>query len=343
MSEHRSDVRKDDIQNALAIVNGYQRTCLAAAAVQLGIFDKLAEGDETLDRLAADLGLHRGALARLLRALNAIGLVDQQGDRACLTGSARLFLKGGFSSALRAWAILTGGEYLALWGRLADSVRTGEAVFERVFNCSPWKHRQDSRALNDAFNEVTSAEQLRTSSMLLRAYDFGGHRCVVDVGGGHGNLVVGVLKKHPHMHGIVFDLPHVVSGAEARVAAAGVGDRCQVVGGSFLESVPCGADVQILKHVLHNWDDDNGVRILRNARKALDPGGRLLIVEDVVGSDIATAAPVVMLDIHMLVVHGGRERTLAEYDRMLSDSGFSRVRHMVTRPGVPDVIEAAPI
>jgi predicted transcriptional regulator len=330
-----------DLGHVLKVVNGYQQTCLVAAAVELALFDEIAAGAETIDDLASRLRVDRSALARLIRALAAIGFVTQAEERVSLTGCGSALVDGGIASSIRSWTFLVGGEYLQLWGNLARSVRTGAPVFESVFACSPWKHREDHPALNDAFNRVTSAEQTRAIAALLRAVDLAECRCVMDVGGGHGNLLAGALTKHPGLGGILFDLPHVVAGAEASLRKIGVAERCRVIGGSFLERIPAGADVQILKHVLHNWDDERCGTILRNARAAIENDGKLLILENVVpADDVGAALPIVMLDIHMLVVHGGRERTLAEYKALLESAGFRLGRYMATRAGAPDIIEA---
>lgn len=339
----KTNVQHDDIARVLSMVNGYQQTCLVAAAVQLGLFERLADGAQTVGALADELAVDRNALARLVRALTAIGLVSTKGDCAALAAGGRLLLKSGFASGIRAWTLLIGGEYLRSWGNLAESVRTGGSVFETVFACSPWQHRKNNPALNEAFNHVTSAEQVRTISALIRGYDFSGRKCVADIGGGHGNLLGGVLAKYPTLQGIAFDLPHVVDGARPALLKAGVMDRCRIVGGSFLDAIPVGADVHVLKHVLHNWDDQHCIRILTNLRSAIADGGSLLILEDVIPADnLASGLSVVMLDIHMLVVHGGRERTLAEYEKLLAAAGFGLARHIATRAGVPDILEAIP-
>jgi hypothetical protein len=332
-----------DIDRVLGLIDAYRQTCVVAAAVQLGVFEELARGEKTCDELAGTLLLHRDGLWRLLRALDALGLVARLGDRASLTNAGHLLTVGGFAPSLRAWTVLVGAEFLALWGRLADSVRTGRSVFNEVFACSPWEHRAADASLNGALNRVTSGEQARALSALLHANDFTRRRCIADIGGGHGNLVAGVLRKYPALRGMIFDLPHVVTGAEAPLARARVADRCRIVGGSFLDSVPSGADVHVLKHVLHNWDDDHCVRILRNSRASIEADGRLLILENVVpADDFATALPMIMLDLHMLVVHGGRERTRDEYETLLGRAGFKLSRHVTVRPGAPDLIEAIP-
>jgi hypothetical protein len=344
LREDKSNGGPGDVERVLGMVNAYRQTCVVAAAVELKLFEKLAIAEATVDELAGALRVDCGGLGRLLRALAALGLVTRREERATLTNAGRLLSAGGLADGIRAWTVLIGGEYLSLWGRLADSIRAGRSVFENTFGCSPWEHRESNPTLNEAFNRVTSGEQVRTISALLRAYDFAGRRCIADVGGGHGNLVAGVLRKYAGLRGIVFDLPHVVTGAETALAEAGVADRCRIIGGSFLETAPAGADVHVLKHVLHNWDDDHCVQILRNLRSAIDSDGRLLILENVVpDDDVATALPVIMLDIHMLVVHGGRERTRAEYERLLRRAGFELSRLVPTRPGAPDLIEALPI
>src|SRR5262249_49040434 len=157
----------------------------------------------------------------------------------------------------------------------------------RVFGTSAWEHRKQHPHLNEAFNVVTSGVQKRTIAALLVAYDFAPYAYLVDVGGGHGNLVAGLLKKHTHAKGIVFDQPHVVAeGADAALESAGVRERCVVAGGSFLESVPAGGDLYLMKHVLHNWEDADCVTILKNTRAAMEAeGATLLILENVLPAD----------------------------------------------------------
>jgi len=188
---------------------------------------------------------------------------------------------------------------------------------------------------------VTSGVQLRTISALLAAYDFSTLGCLVDVGGGHGNLVAGVLKARSNARGIVFDLPHVVEGAPAVLERAGVRDRCEVVGGSFLESVPSGGDVYVLKHILHNWDDASSVTILRHCRAAMSCSGKVLVLENALPeADLRGADALVMLDVHMMVVLGGRERSVSEYRALFDAAGLRFTRCIPTREGAPSILEA---
>ncbi|HEY4055965.1 MAG TPA: methyltransferase, partial [Kofleriaceae bacterium] len=297
-----------DIARILEMVNGYQETCIVVAALQLGMFEQLAKQPRKPAELAQDIGADPIAVGRLVRALAVLKLVEGT-DEIALTGSGKLLLEKGFGAGIRAWALLVGGEYLAAWGNLAHSVKTGGVAFEHVFGMSAWQHRAQHPELNASFNRVTTGEQLRAIEGVLRAYDFTDRACIVDVGGGHGNLVAGVLKKYPAARGIVFDQPHVVEGAPAALETAGVAARCTVVGGSFLESVPTGGDTYVLKHVLHNWSDADCVTILERCRAAMPADGKLLVLENVIPDDPTTARDLVMLDLHMMTVLGGRERT----------------------------------
>jgi hypothetical protein len=218
-------------------------------------------------------------------------------------------------------------------------VRTGATAFEQVFKTTAWEHRRAHPELDGHFNRVMSAVQVRTLHAISRAYDFSGARCIVDVGGGRGQLLVGLLKRLPLVTGVVFDQPHVVEGA----AFEGVNDRCRAVGGSFFESVPEGGDVYLMKHVLHNWDDGACITILRNCGAAMDPTSTLLVLEDFLPADDevdADSHDLVMMDIHMLAVLGGLERTREEYAELFDVAGLVLTKTVATDKGAPDILEA---
>jgi hypothetical protein len=323
------------------MINGYQRTCVIVAALQIGLFERLGRSSAPASELARELGADERSFERLVRALRVLALVELEGGALKLTSAGRLLLKDGFGAGLRAWALLVGEEYLPAWTNLRHSVKTGEPAFEKVFGTSAWNHRKEHPELNECFNVVTSGVQLRTISALLAAYDFATLGCLVDVGGGHGNLVAGVLIARPNARGIVFDLPHVVEGAPAALDRAGVRDRCEIVGGSFLESVPRRGDVYVLKHILHNWDDASSVTILRNCRAAMGPSAKVLVLENALPEqDVRGADALVMLDVHMMAVLGGRERTVSEYRALFEAAGLRFTRCIETREGAPSILEA---
>jgi ubiquinone/menaquinone biosynthesis C-methylase UbiE len=259
-----------------------------------------------------------------------------------LSSLGALLGREGAGAGLRAWTELAGEEYLGAWGRLEHSVQTGEPAFARVFGQGPWQHRAERPALDAAFQRLAGGEQRRALSGLLRAYDPAPFRRVVDVGGGHGHLLAGLLQRHPEMSGVLFDLPHVMARAGEVLAQAGVAERCQVVAGSLLDGPPPCGDLLLLKHVLHNWEDDGCVRILSHCARAMASPSRLLVLESLMPSDGQPAEPaLLMLDLHMLVMHGGRERTQEEYAALLESAGLQLLRRIATRAGAPDILEAA--
>ena len=324
---------KSDLSRLSEMVNGFQQTCVLVAALQVGLVDRLQAGGGSAPALAAHLQLQPLALTRLLRVLRELGLVSQQGETWQLTSAGQLLGQQGLGAGLRAWAELVGGEYLASWGRLSHSLKTGEPAFPQVFAMTAWEHRQQTPDLNQSFQRLTGGEQARALTALLRSYDFSIYHTVVDVGGGEGRLLTGLLQKFPHLSGILFDLPHVVAGAT-------LGERCQAVGGSFLEGVPTGGDLYLLKHVLHNWDDATCLTVLGHCRQAMGPKGTLLVLEHILPEEDGQAdLPLLMLDLHMLAVLGGRERSESEYRELLAAAGLYLEQRWSTRAGAPEILQ----
>lgn len=328
---------------------GFRASCVLVAAVQVGLIDQLARGPAGVEELARVLGLHAGALARLLRVLTGYGLVELHEARYRLAGGGRAL------QLLRDFAILIGAEYLPAWSRLADSLRSGEPAFEQVFGMSVWQHRAENPELNQALHRTMTSYQQSRPDALLAGCDLSDLGLFVDLGGSHGDQVIEVLRRYPRARAILFDLPQVVPGARARLAAAGLAERCQVVGGSFFEELPAGGSVYLLKHVLHNWSDQECLQLLCNCRRALSAGSRLLVVERIMPARPSSATPdghwdIGLMDLHMLTVLGGRERTSGEFDALFAAAGLARsatravgggdhIIELLPRPRAP---EAAP-
>ena len=321
-----------DLKRAVEMIHGYRQTCLVMAAIESGLLDRLEEGAASTETLVKELSLDLDATSRFLWALRSAELVSQDEDRRwILAGPGRYLGKEGFGAGLRAWAELVGGEYYRAWGRLGESLKSGETAFDTEFGMSVWEHRRRNPGLNSAFQKMASGEQRRTLSRLLRAYQFPANSCLVDVGGGEGILLNGILKKYPESRGILFDLPQVIEGL--------TGEEFEVVGGSFLEQVPPSGDILMLKHVLHNWSDADCLTILSNCRKALNTDGKILILENLLNYDDEAH---VMMDIHMLAVLGGRERGEDEYIQLLREAGLELADITFLAPGLPVVMEAKP-
>jgi hypothetical protein len=306
------------------LLQGYRATCVIVTAVRLGLVERLANGAVDEDGLADELCVHLPSLRRLIRALAALGVVSIEGQDVALTRRGRALLKG--ERGLWHSAVLAAEEYLPAWTELAHSVRTGAPAFERVFGMDVWAHRERHPELGEAFARMGNAAP-RTLDLIAAAVDLAACKLVVDVGGGRGQLLAALLGRVPRARGIVFDAPHVVAGAADVLRDAGVLERGETVGGSFFESVPPGGDLYVLQHVLHDWDDDACVAILGRCRAAMPAASTLVVVEHLLPADGApTPLATAMLDLHMLAVVGGRERTCDEYGALLAAAGFDLLR-----------------
>ena len=323
------------------MIVGFQVSQAIHVAATLGIADLLAGGPRTVDELAAETETHGPSLYRLLRALASVGIFhEEEGRRFALTPMAEL-LRSDVPGSLRGWAAFIGRPYFReSWSALEHSIRTGENAFQHVHGTDVWSYRAERPEESAIFDRAMQSLTGGANEALLEAYDFGRFRTVVDVGGGNGALLAALLTKYPAMQGIVFDQDHVVANAGPVLEEAGVADRCKVVGGSFFEEVPGGGDAYTLKSIIHDWDDERSIEILRVCRRAMSDDARLLLIERIVGppnEDPRTKFG----DLNMLVNPAGRERTVEEWESLLDASGFRLEGTTPSASGLA-VIEAAP-
>jgi hypothetical protein len=311
----------------------------ASVAAKLGVADALSAGPMPVEDIAKRVGAHAHALRRVLRALASMGVFveDEQGRFANTPLSETLRTTPG---SARAMAMLMGEKAMALaWNDLLHAVVTGESAFEKVHGAHAFEHFDRDEALARVFNEAMTSRSATEAGAVTATFDFSGVRTLVDVAGGHGLLLASVLVKNPAQRGVLFDLPKVVAGAGPNLERAGVASRCEVVAGDFFESVPPGADGYMLKHILHDWDDERCVRILKNIHAASAPGARLFVIECVIAPGNAPHFGK-LLDLQMLVVtSGGRERTRLEWEALLAAGGFTLARVVDTAAAV-SVLEA---
>jgi hypothetical protein len=310
------------------------------ATAKLGIPDLLEAGARTAADLAQATGTHARSLFRLLRALASLGLFVEKPDGTFALTPVGFGLTSAAPGSQRALAIMAGDEQHRAWGEILYSLRTGKPAFEHAHGKPLFaylaEHPEQARTFDAA---MTSAHGAETRAM-LNAYDLSGVRTLVDVGGGNGSTLCGILARYPGLKGVLFDRPDVVERARANLEAAGLAGRCATAGGSFFESVPPGGDAYLLRHIIHDWDDAEALAILRNCRKVMAPGARLLVVESMIppGNNPCFGK---LLDLVMLVVPGGLERTEAEYRQLYKDAGFRLTRVVPTEQEV-SVIEGAP-
>jgi hypothetical protein len=322
------------------LANGYWTTQIVYTMAKLAIPDLLAEGPQGVDKLAKATETNAPSLYRLMRAVASLGLVRERPDGLFETTDLGRCLATGAPGNLRARAILNGDEWYPAWGGLLDSVRTGETAFDRVIGRPLFEHLACNPRTAAVFNDTMAGSTESAARAVASVYDFSQCTTVVDVGGGTGAFLAGLLEANPHMRGILFDLPSVIPDAEGLLASAGVTERCEVVAGDCFEAVPAGGDAYILSWVIHDWDDEQSITILKNCRQAMADHARLLLIEQVIppGNDPSLSK---LYDLHMLVLTGGRERTENEYQALLAAADLELAR--VIQTDVPrSVIEALP-
>jgi hypothetical protein len=314
----------------MPLITGFMAARLVHIAAELGIADRLADGAKTGESLAAETETHAPSLHRLLRALASLGVLDEtEPGRFALTPLGAQ-LRRDAPDSVRSLAMLFGsGPAWRCWGELRHCLRTGETAMRHLYGMGAFEYFAAHPEEATIFNAAMAENTRQVGRALVAAYDFSRLRSIVDVGGGNGTLMAAILAAAPALRGVVFDLPGVGAEAPRQLAAAGVATRCQVVAGDFFRSVPDGADAYILKHIIHDWDDEQSLAILRNCRDAIAASGRLLVVERVLPARV-DAMPhhrqATMLDMLMLAVTGGRERTEAEYRALFAAAGFELAR-----------------
>jgi len=326
----------------LALINGFQVSQAISIITTLGIPDLLGDGAQDCSALAEATCTHPRSLYRLLRALAAVGiLIEDDKSRFSLTTLGQP-LRSDVASSQSAWARLLGRPmYYRAWSGLLDAIRTGEIAFNRVHGISVWDFRARHPEETAAFDSAMAAIANQIADGVLSAYDFARYRKIVDVGGGQGSFMTRILQAHQSIRGILFDQPHVVEHVANPLFEAGVAERCQVIGGDFFRSVPGNADAYILKWILHDWDDEDAIAILNSCRRAISSNGSLIVVEYVIG-DRNSGLESKLMDLNMMVVTGGIERTREEYATILGAAGF-RVTRVLQTQTLISVIEAVPI
>jgi hypothetical protein len=310
----------------LALVNASWTTQAIAAAVQLELPALLAQRSLTAEALAEATRSHPPSLSRLLRALTTLGLLAEDADGAFALTEMGALLRADVDGSLAAWASFCGSSAWTSWGRLADCNRSGRSARAMMLGVEGLDHlaTDESAARNFHRAMIDLTQPIATAFAAVEPFE--GVHTVVDVGGGAGRLLATILIARPALRGVLFDQPHTREVAIPLLAGTGVLERCTLVTGSFFESIPGGADLYLLKSILHDWDDARCATILRNCRLAMPSHARLALIERVV-PDRTTASDhdraIARSDLNMLVGPGGRERTEAEYRALLETAGFA--------------------
>lgn len=324
-----------------SMIAGYRLSQMIYVAAKLFIADLLATGPKTINELAASTGAQVESLLRLLRALASFGIFhEDEAGRFRLTPLATHLREKTRGSM---WALAASiGEpwWWAPWGQLLHSVKTGEVAFDYVFGKGIFQYLTENDQASAIFNENMRAMTEAEAEEIIGTYDFSQSQIIADIGGGTGALLFAILMSQPNARGVLFDKASVLAEAQARCADLQVGAQCSFVSGSFFHSVPIVADLYLLKEILHDWDDQRAVKILNNLRLTMSGGSRLVVIERLIGADNQSSLSK-ELDIVMLVLTGGRERTKEQYRDLLASAGFKLERVTNTSLGV-SLMEAIP-
>lgn len=328
---------------ALRLVNGYRAFRLVAAACELRLPDLIAPGPIDAAELATATNTNARSLRRLLRGLSVLGVFVEEADgRFASTPISDAFRSD--KPGLRNMTLMLGDEGYHAWAAILHSIRTGESAYEKTFGKNHFETLAEDPAASARFNAAMVEATMRVARSFVDAYDFSGIHTVVDVGGGSGALLSAVLQAHPEMRGVLFDLSQGLADSIKKLEADGVAGRVTLVEGSFFESVPTRGDLYMLKSIIHDWDDEPALRILRACRRATGPSARLVLLERMLPERIDTSREcldVVMADVQMMVVLGSRERTTAEYRDLLAHASFRMPRVMPVAGGY-GAFEAVP-
>jgi ubiquinone/menaquinone biosynthesis C-methylase UbiE len=324
----------------LQLAFGFQVSKALYVLAKLGIPDLIAAGVSTSSELAARTGTVPDRLHRVLRTLSGFGIVNGAEDDVWSLTTLGETLRSDVPGSVRQMTIMSNEETYDAFSRLLDAVRSERPAFDLVFNTDFFGHLATHPESQATFNAAMGNLVRQSHAAAVATYDFGRIRSLVDVGGGSGALAVSILERYPELTATVFDLPQVVEEARTVIEAAGLADRATIAAGDFFEAVPAGAEAYILSAVLHDWDDDEATAILRTVRRAIPNNGRLLLVEFVLPSGDEPHLSK-LLDLTMLGVLKGRERSENEFADLFARSGFKLERVFKT-PAPVSVVDAVP-
>jgi hypothetical protein len=331
----RATGEADDVARLRQLIEATRVAQVIYVVAELGLPDLLQDGPRSVEDLARATHTHEPSLCRLMRALAALGVVMFAPDGQIALTSLGNALRSETHHQVHLQARVQLGEPCwRPWGQLIDSVRTGESAFQHMFGMSKWEYDASHPQFSALFNGWMSAISQHHQEAILAAYDFSHFGTLVDVGGGHGQLLQAILRVTPRLRGVLFDQPHVVQGAMELLSGAGLTGRYRTAGGNFFDAVTPGADAYILKFIIHDWDDEHALAILRNVHEAMAPGGTILLIEQILSEDGSLEISEAIADLNMLVMLQGKERTQTEFQALIEAAGFLRMRLVATDSGV---------
>jgi hypothetical protein len=322
------------------IATGFIASAALYVAAHLGIADRLTGGSRSAEELAVDTGANADALYRILRLLVSLGVFEQVGPRRFALNPAADMLRRDVHGSVHAIVhFLPDPMHFRVYANLVESVRTGQPAVDATLGKPLFEYLAGDPAYSAIFNEAMTAFSIPTAAAAIAAYDFSGFNVIVDVAGGHGEVLTSILKACPGSRGILAEIDHVAEGARSRIAAMGLAPRCEAVACDFFRAVPAEGDVYVMKHIIHDWDDERALLILRNIAQAMgDKRGAVVLLETVIpeGDEPDLGK---FIDIEMLAFPGGKERTAREFRELFDKAGFDVTRIVATQSPL-SVVEA---
>lgn len=321
---------QDPVIDLMRLVSGFQASKAISVFAELGIADLLMNDALHVDAIAQATECHPRSLYRLLHMLASVGVVEELAGRRFRLTPLGECLRSDSPSKRSAWTRYAGRPYVwQSWGAMMHSVKTGESSFDHLHGADVWEWRSNRRDETEIFDAAMSELSGAAGKAIASGYDFSVFNVIVDVGGGQGALLAAVLARHKNAKGILFDLPHVVVKAQDVLRAAGVTDRCEIVGGDVFKAVPEGGDAYLIKSVLMDEDDDQAIAILLACRSAMRPSGKVVVVEQLLTPPNGPEA--IFGDMTMMIMTGGRERTREEFSELFSAAGFHLEQVVATK------------
>lgn len=321
------------------LISGYWVASCIRSAVQLDIADKLLSGPKTLSQLAIETECDEKSLYRLLRAITSVGIFNEKEDGAFELNDLGAVLLSDVPGSVKPWALANLGEHYPAFGELTYGVKTGKVPFEHAHGIPVWEYYKQNPEAGMNLAKAMAGMSGAVLKTIIDTYDFSSYKTLVDIGGGNGALMFAVLNASSESTGIIFDEPYVIQ-QTALLIPEDLKERCTVFGGSFFEEIPAGADLYTTKWVIHDWNDEEAIKILSNIYKAMPAGGRLLIIDSVIPDDSRnTPHAGKLLDINIMAMTTGKERTLNEFKVLIEKAGLTFKRLIQTDTEVSSIVE----
>jgi len=322
----------------MQLITGFWTSCCIYAAAKLNIADLLNDGPQTANQLAEAAHCDAASLYRVLRALSSVGVFSENNEHQFQLNPLGSTLKSDVPGSMRAMTIAQLGDHYNAWGNLVYSIKTGNTAFDKVEGMSVWKYYETNPDEGVNFMKAMSGVTGAVVMNVLPLYDFSGFETIVDIGGGNGAMLMAVLNTAPQTKGIVFDEEYVVEETKKVLKEKGFDKRCSIEAGSFFNFIPKGADAYLMKMILHDWNDDQCLQILNNCSNVMKPGSKLLVIEAVI-PESNDPHPGKFMDINMLAMTGGKERTEKEFDSLFANAGLKLSKVIPTHSPMFSILE----